>query len=196
MNYRADVGPEKKYDVIGAHQFFVLIKEGLRDTHKLLDIGCGSLRGGRLFIPYLKKGNYFGIEPNQELLAEGIERELGRCIFGVKAPRFHHNAICDATVFEEAFDFVLAQSIFSHAPQLLIHWCFESVKKTLKPGGKFLFTYFSGARNYGGDSWTRQPCAYYTGSWMKKTVEERGFVLKKLPYHHPSEQTWMVATHA
>lgn len=51
--YRGYVGPEAQYDLMGATQFRLLCTLGLREHHTLLDFGCGSLRAGRLFIPYL-----------------------------------------------------------------------------------------------------------------------------------------------
>ena len=52
-HYRAYVGSPKAYDVTAATQFALMVGLGLREDHTLLDIGCGSLCGGRLFIPYL-----------------------------------------------------------------------------------------------------------------------------------------------
>ena len=68
MQYRAFVGPPEDYDLISAMVFNLLTCLGLRQHHKVLDIGCGSLRCGRLLIPYLNKGNYFGVEPNKWLV--------------------------------------------------------------------------------------------------------------------------------
>ena len=45
-HYKAYVGPPSVYDLVGAMQFNLLTSFGLRDFHKLLDIGCGSLRAG------------------------------------------------------------------------------------------------------------------------------------------------------
>jgi len=57
--YRAYVGPPEDYDLIAAMTFNLLTTLGLRQHHSLLDIGCGSLRIGRLLIPYLNQGKYF-----------------------------------------------------------------------------------------------------------------------------------------
>ena len=67
-HYRAFVGLPQKYDLVAANQFCILTTLGLRENHKLLDIGCGSLRGGRLFIPYLLPNGYYGIEPEKWLI--------------------------------------------------------------------------------------------------------------------------------
>ena len=45
--YRAFVWPAEKYDVVSAMQFNLLTFLGLREYYYLLEIGCGSLRGGR-----------------------------------------------------------------------------------------------------------------------------------------------------
>ncbi|GAH82205.1 unnamed protein product, partial [marine sediment metagenome] len=86
--YRAAVGPPDKYDIIGALQFRIMVAEGLRDSHTLLDIGCGSLRGGRLFLVYLRPSRYFGIEPQHHLVYDGIQAEIGESIWAVKKPEF------------------------------------------------------------------------------------------------------------
>ena len=77
-HYRAFVDFPERYDLGAALQFGLLTALGLREDHALLDIGCGSLRAGRLFIVYLRPGRYVGIEPEQWLLDEGIRQELGQ----------------------------------------------------------------------------------------------------------------------
>src|SRR5258707_14801164 len=82
--YRAYVGPPEDYDLIAAMTFNLLTTGGLRQHHSLLDIGCGSLRIGRLLFPYLNRGKYFGAEPNDGLVDEGIKRGLGQSLVGIK----------------------------------------------------------------------------------------------------------------
>ncbi len=47
-HYTAYVGPPDQYDFMGGTQFALLFLLGLREHHKVLDFGCGSLRAGRL----------------------------------------------------------------------------------------------------------------------------------------------------
>jgi len=103
-HYRSAVGPPDKYDIIGALQFCVLVNLGLREYHKLLDIGCGSLRGGRLFVPYLSKGHYFGLEPDSLLVRDGIKNELGGSILIVKAPQFVYSEMFDLSFGDVTFE--------------------------------------------------------------------------------------------
>ena len=51
MNYKGYDGSDDNYDLVGAMQFNLLTALGLREYHKFLDIGCGSLRAGRLSTP-------------------------------------------------------------------------------------------------------------------------------------------------
>jgi len=120
-HYRAYVGPPEDYDLIAATTFNLLTTIGLRQHHTLLDVGCGSLRVGRLLIPYLNRSNYAGIEPNAWLIEEGITREIGRDMVEIKRPRF---LTADSPEIlrtaGSSFDFAVAQSIFSHCgPDLL-----------------------------------------------------------------------------
>ncbi len=41
------------WDKVGVLQFDFLMKQGLQSHYALLDVGCGSLRGGIHFIKYL-----------------------------------------------------------------------------------------------------------------------------------------------
>jgi len=64
-HYRAFVGPPQDYDLIAAMTFGLLTSLGLRQHRSLLDVGCGSLRIGRLLIPYLNEAKYTAIEPEK-----------------------------------------------------------------------------------------------------------------------------------
>ena len=46
----------------GQVQFDYLISHGLQPGDRMLEIGCGNLRAGHLFIDYLSAGNYYGID--------------------------------------------------------------------------------------------------------------------------------------
>ena len=194
-DYRAAVGPPDKYDIIGALQFRIMVAEGLRDYHSLLDIGCGSLRGGRLFLVYLRPGHYFGIEPQSRLVYDGIREEIGESIWATKTPDFHYSADFDLSYFGVQFDYMLAQSIFSHAAPHMIDKCLAEAKKVLKPNGTFIATYFKGTTDYKGTTWAQAPDARYTEQWLKNMCLSHGLTYEKLKYSHPSAQTWFRMKH-
>src|SRR5438128_11168021 len=79
------------WEKIGELQFRFLVDEGLAPQHHLLDVGCGSLRGGVHFIKYLESTNYYGIDKNSDLLAAGRE-ELERAELTDKRPTLLHRS--------------------------------------------------------------------------------------------------------
>ena len=191
-HYRAFVGPAEKYDLVSAMQFNLLTFLGLREDHYLLDIGCGSLRGGKLFIPYLLPGRYFGIEPEQWLIEEGIKRELGEDIIRIKQPVFSYDNNFTLSIFNQKFDFILAQSIFSHAAERQIRRCLSEAKKVMKPTSIFAATFVKGEENYAGDEWVYPGCVTYTLEHMATLVDEQGLICKPINWPHPNKQTWIV----
>ena len=69
------VGPAKVWKQKRAFQYAFLTSYGLQQQHILLDIGCGTLRGGIPLIDYLEPRNYIGIDNSERRLAEA-RREL------------------------------------------------------------------------------------------------------------------------
>jgi cyclopropane fatty-acyl-phospholipid synthase-like methyltransferase len=173
-------------------QFNLLTFLGLREHHILLDIGCGSLRAGKLFIPYLLEGHYCGIEPEPWLLEEGISKEVGQDLIEIKKPSFVNDRSFRLSAFNRIFDYLLAQSIFSHTSQTQIKQCLAEARKVMKPSSIFAATFLKGTINYAGDEWVYPECIPYTQDFMIHLVEEQGFICKPIPWTHPNDQTWMV----
>jgi SAM-dependent methyltransferase len=183
------VGPPEQYDLIAGLQFTLLFKAGLRETHKLLDLGCGSLRGGRLFIPYLRPGRYFGVEPNEWLVREGIARELGADMVRLKRPTFSTIADFELAQLGERFDFVLAQSIFSHTFGDLAHKGLSGVRDCLAEGGVLLATFFEREHTAEGSGWQYPANVPYTWDAFSAIADEAGIAVHRLEWPHP-RQTW------
>src|SRR5437588_2856330 len=160
-DWRHSVGPPKWYDLIGASQFSLLCALGLREHHRLLDIGCGSLRGGRLFIPYLGGDGYTGIEPNRRLVEEGIEKNLGgQDLIALKTPKFHYNDQFDATG-AEPFPFIVAQSIASHTGPAMTRKLLAAVATALAPSGIAAITFFHGTPDSTEEGWKDPGTTHY-----------------------------------
>jgi hypothetical protein len=96
---------------LGRLQFEFLQTEGLQPHHYLLDVACGSLRGGVYFIPYLDAGHYLGIDKEETLIRAGIDRELTREQCELKNPRFVVSDSFEFHKFDQQCDFALAQSL-------------------------------------------------------------------------------------
>jgi hypothetical protein len=190
-HYRAFVGPPQKYDLVAANQFNLLTSLGLREHHYFLDIGCGSLRGGRLFIPYLLPNRYFGIEPEQWLLEEGINQNCGNDLIKIKSPHFCNDQNFTLSKFGKNFDFILAQSIFSHASKEQIKHCLSEAKKVMTSTSIFAATFIKGDINNNSNKWLYPECGTYTLDFMLKLIESEGLSCKLLKWDHPNDQTWL-----
>jgi len=179
---------------MGAMQLRLACALGLREDHKLLDFGCGSLRAGRLFIPYLGRGNYFGIEPNQWLVERAIEEEGLAELVRLRDCHFDDNDRFDSSVFGESFDYIFAQSIFSHASRKQIIKCLDGFRSVLKPGGIIAATFIltdDPRLDYTGDDWVYPGCVGYVPSSIAAMAGEAGLVEMEIPWFHP-RQVWFL----
>lgn len=193
-HYRAWVGSPDEYDHIAALQVSLRLAAGLRETHRLADVGCGSLRAGRMLIPYLRSGRYYGVEPERWLVEEGIKRELGREILEVKRPTFLFVSDFSLGQFGEKFDFVIAQSVFSHTHVDLLRLGLGRIAESLAPGGRFLATWAEGSSRREGSGWIHKGARRYTWEEMQGFLQESGLTARRLAWPHP-RQSWFVAAH-
>jgi SAM-dependent methyltransferase len=132
------------WELVGELQANFLVSRGLKPHHRLIDIGCGSLRGGVGLIRYLDAGNYVGTDLNESLLKAGYEIELAQAGLAYKLPR--SNLVVDAE-FDFSwcpmqFDFALAQSVFTSLPLNFLRVCLERLATFVVPGGRFLASIF------------------------------------------------------
>lgn len=192
--HRAFVGPPEEYDASGASQFTLLTMLGLREHHRLLDVGCGSLRAGRLFIAYLQPGGYVGIEPERWLVHAAIRAEIGRELVRMKQPTFLHDDGFRLTACGPPFDFILASSIFSHATQSQIRTCLGEARAAMRPSGLLVASFVPGACNHEGDRWTYPGTVTYTLERMRELGEAQGLACEPLdwPYvYGTGRQRWL-----
>lgn len=199
-DYRAFVGPPERYDAMGASQFALLHAMGLRDHHRVLDFGCGSLRLGRLLIPWLRPERYFAIEPEGWLIDAGFSEELGEDIRALKRPAFDGNADFDCTVFDVKFDFVMAQSILTHCGPDLFARFLDQLEKVLEPDGVALFSWIEdssdGAAEAPAPGWHYPHCVAYPKKAVLDMVRATGLHGTSLPWRHPDAAWFAVARRA
>jgi SAM-dependent methyltransferase len=183
-------------------QFSLLFALGLREKHRLLDIGCGSLRAGRLFIPYLAPGNYYGIEPNEELVEAGIADELGRDACALKQPHFLFRDDFAFREFNARFDFLVAQSILSHTHEDLARLLLGNAREVIADRGVFCGTFFlqrpvtgrhgHRLRGTAGQGWVGMGGVAYRWAELERMASDAGFAVRRLSFPHP-RQSWFVA---
>jgi len=193
-HYRAFVGPPERYDLVGALQFNLLTYLGLRDTHYLLDIGCGSLRAGKLYICYLLPGRYYGIEAKRWLVEDGIKYEIGADAIRIKKPNFSYDSSFNLSQFNRKFDFLIAQSIFTHSPPYIISKCLDEAKKVMLPSSIFAVNFLEGDKNYCGESWVYPDSITYTTNFLTNLVKDKGFNCIVTQASKVNNLKWLVIT--
>jgi cyclopropane fatty-acyl-phospholipid synthase-like methyltransferase len=189
-HYRAYVGPPVDYDLVAAMSLGLLTTLGLRQQHQVLDIGCGSLRVGRLLIPYLNPGGYTGLEPNEWLVNDGIANEIGEDQIRIKQPTFVFAESAAGLIAEgRRYDFMLAQSIFSHTgPDLLDRWLAEAAQ-LLTASGALVATFIPGDADTDRRGWIYPDCVAFQSATIQAFGSRHGLDFVPLDWRHP-RQTW------
>ena len=126
---------------IGQMQFDYLISHGLNPGDRMLEIGCGNLRAGHLFIDYLDAGNYFGIDISPDILLAATDTVEG---YGLQAKLPHLTVVRDMSLGflpDGHFTVVHAHSVFSHSPIEVINECLRTVRRVMAADGFFDFTF-------------------------------------------------------
>jgi SAM-dependent methyltransferase len=126
---------------LGQLQFDYAVSHGLKPDMRMLEIGCGNLRAGRLFIDYLHAGNYYGLDISPEIL---IAAQDTIADFDLTAKLPNLTLVKDLKLRflpDRTFDFVHAHSVFSHSPSEVIDECLAHVGRIMVPGGFFDFTF-------------------------------------------------------
>jgi SAM-dependent methyltransferase len=139
-NHRHFIGGA--WDKIGKLQFDFLLQQGVKKNHKVLDIGCGCFRLGVHLIPYLDEGNYYGIDIVESLIEDGKNKELQEEVLKTKKPNLLVNGGFEFYKFNMSFDYMMAQSVFTHLPLDRVNQCLAEAKKCLHKDSVFFATIF------------------------------------------------------
>jgi SAM-dependent methyltransferase len=203
-------GPRKDFESVGRLQLLTMLREGLNPYSKVLDVGCGCLRGGYWLIHFLDPGCYFGIEPDQEMLDAGLEYIVEPEVTQAKHPEFSNNDKFDFS----AFDYVVARSVWTHAAKRHIRMMLDSFAANATPGAVFLASYLpavpigppSGrtgrmgtlARDYRGNEWighshesSRGGLVAHSKRWIFHECRGRGLSIKELRHGVVNRQKWL-----
>lgn len=180
------------WEEIGLLQFDFLKQQGLTSDKTMLDIGCGTLRGGRHFIRLLNKGNYTGIDISpkaieyaQHLIREEELTDKNAILIVSQNKDLKFNEFAGKT-----FDFILAQSVFTHLMPEHIEECFKHVSSIMHTGSAFYFTYFRSA-DY---QQINHKDFSYPFTFFKNLADKYNFSITDLTdeYKHPKKQNMLV----
>lgn len=184
----AMVGPADLWQMKRRFQIEFLRRHGLQPQHRLLDLGCGTLRGGIPMIDFLDEGQYTGLEVRSEVLEEA-HRELADAGLAAKRPKL---MLCDNLAMLDisgAFDMIWAFAVLIHMSDQVLDAALTAIERHLADDGQFF-----GNVNVGHDpdgSWQGFPVVCRTWDYYKETFRRHGLDVEDIGslaehgHHHP-----------
>ncbi|WP_353866846.1 class I SAM-dependent methyltransferase [Svornostia abyssi] len=164
----AQVGPPQAWKAKRDFQIAFLKQRGLLPEHRLLDFGCGTLRGGIPLIAYLEPGNYVGLDAREEVLPEARE-ELRAAGMEERRPLLLVSEHPDEAPFPAGmrFDRIWAFSVLIHLSDDILERALRMIAERLTPDGEFYANVNIGQRPE--LTWERfpvvtRPLSFYRGA--------------------------------
>lgn len=184
-----------RWHALGRMQFDYLVEHGLTPDARMLEIGCGNLRAGRLFIDYLEPGHYYGIDISPDILVAAQQTVAEYGLAG-KVP--HLTPVRDLRfgfLPDAYFTVVHAHSVFSHSPLEVIDECLAHVGRIMAPGGFFDFTF---DRTEGREHQVLREDFYYRTETLVGLAERHGLAARFMAdwERRPHGQSKIRVTHA
>ncbi|WP_275098980.1 SAM-dependent methyltransferase [Sedimenticola hydrogenitrophicus] len=173
----AMVGPAALWKMKRDFQIRFLRQMGLAPEHYLLDLGCGTLRGGIPLIEYLQPGHYFGIEVRAEALAEG-RKELQEAGLEGKQPVLLQSDDVSQLSVEQQFDYAWAFPVLIHMQDPILDQTLGFIARRLAPDGTFYANVNIG-EEYSG-SWQGFPVVSRTLEFYREQCARHGLALADL----------------
>ena len=200
------VGPQDLWKAKRQFQIDFLLRMGLKRDDRLLDFGCGTLRGGIPLIGYLHAGRYLGVDVGSAVLAEA-RLELEESGLLDKEAELVHCDRLDRLQLGRRFSVAWAFQVLIHVPDDSLDDTIAAIARHLEPEGVFYATVNLGDQPEG--SWKGFPVVHRSASFYQETFRRQGLKvvdLGSLPdfgHVHPrtsleaqSRQRMLRATHA
>ena len=124
----------------GRVQLELLLLEGLKKEHRVLEIGCGALIAAIPILSFLEVGHYVGIDPYAELIHHSSHVPENREVIQQKRPNFLYFEDFDASTKCTSFDYIISHAVMSHAAQWQLPLFLKNCSRVLKKGGKAIFS--------------------------------------------------------
>lgn len=128
------VGPTESFEMKRSFQIAFLKSRGLVEQHRVLDIGCGTLRGGIPIIRYLETGSYCGLDVRERVLEEG-RQEIEENGLGHKKPLLMTIEQAKAGIEGRGFDWIWVFNVMIHMHDPILRETMSLIAQNLAPDG-------------------------------------------------------------
>ena len=167
------VGPIDLWEHKRIFQIQFLRLMGLDPSHRLLDLGCGTLRGGIPLIAHLHEGHYTGIEVRSQLISEA-KKELHEEGLSHKKPLLLCCDNLDQVHLHHKFDVIWSFSVLIHMDNDTLGRALSLVRRHLAPNGRFFANVNFGERPDGiwqGFPLVWRPLAFYDAAFRQHGLQ-------------------------
>lgn len=201
------VGPPDLWAMKRRFQIEFLLAQGLRREDRLLDLGCGTLRGGIPLIEYLQPRHYTGIDVRPAVLDEA-RCELAEAGLAHKEPALvAAGRLADLTLAER-FDVVWSFAVLIHMHDDILHEALDLVARHLADDqSRFFATVHLGQSsggNWQGFPIVSRPWEFYRAAFQDHglrvtdigSLREHGHDHPRLPLERQERQRMLMARKA
>lgn len=171
------VGPAHMWRKKRAFQINFLKKHGLQPHHRLIDVGCGTLRGGIPIIDYLDAENYTGLDV-REMVLEEARMELVESGLEHKQPRLALSDDFDSLELGAPFDYVWGYAVLIHMTDDISAACMRMVSRHLRVGGRFYANVYFSDRQEG--RWDQFPVVFRSLDFYSQMAQSNNFEMRVL----------------
>lgn len=166
------VGPGGLWEMKRQFQFAFLVDRGLQASDTLLDLGCGTLRGGVPLIAYLDRGHYCGVDVRQSVLDEA-QKELVQHGLECKDPRLLAASDLSRLDLDRSFSFAWSFSVLFHMTDDVLADALGFIARHMQEGGVFYANVSIGERQP--DHWREFPVIWRSLEEYVHHARQQGF---------------------
>ncbi len=158
-------------------QIDFLRDHGMTPTDHVLDLGCGTLRGGVPIISYLEPGGYVGVDVRAEAIDEAF-LELADSGLESKGAELVLTDDLSELDLGRDFDIIWAFSVLIHLSDDILVGALDFIGRHLREGGVVCANVKEGPRSDG--SWDEFPGVIRPADFYREAMADRGLVMEDI----------------